>query len=514
MPSAGQILWTIVLFIMAAGTAPGVIGSGLLDAQQPRAGGRPSLAQETGQFSSGGTIVWLRVEEDGSVLVFAAKGFRSAFAHPSVLTADETDHWADALATFIAADSAAGGRGGGDSAMIRVSFAGGDLTLEEQTLGQALALVARFGAAGPAPVSTVYHAIGLRPLIPTLRQTAQIARKVQATRRAEVATATPPAPPVSPAPAAGPAAPAGSPTTTLAAEHTGGSPPSSPAPASAAAAKPSTAAATTTPIAPAHQTAAAVPTTPKPPIPPPPAPVVSAPTKPTLVVPVSLGADSLAKVHTVTHSPISAKVETPGSGATHLPSAPRDSASTRIARSLANAPDSRIEYSAGQPLSLRIGPGSDPHSATAGTDSARSAPSSTGGGSSSKGSGSAGKDGKPSAHPDPDSPGDSIAETALSTEGRLPPSVLGDVIRQRQQLLQFCYTEFGLRKDPALAGQIQVRMVIQSDGTVSEVTVPQHHWSGHGSDQVESCIRERVLHWQFPTAQRGSTHEIQLIFGR
>jgi hypothetical protein len=59
-----------------------------------------------------------------------------------------------------------------------------------------------------------------------------------------------------------------------------------------------------------------------------------------------------------------------------------------------------------------------------------------------------------------------------------------------------------------------VRMVIQQDGTVSEVTVPQHHWSGHGADQVESCIRERVLHWRFPAAERASTHEIQLIFGR
>ncbi len=514
MASAGQILWTVVLLIIAAGTAPSGIGPGLLEAQQPRAGGGASLAQETGQFSSGGTIVWLRVAEDGSVLVFAAKGFRSAFAHPSVLTAEETDHWADALAAFIAADSAAGGRGGGDSVMIRASFAGGDLSLEEQTLGQALALVARFGATGPAPVSAVYHAIGLRPIIPTLRQTAQIARKVQSTRRAEAATATPPAPPLSPAPAAGTAAPTGSPTTTTpAAEHTGGSSPP-PAPAGGATAKPSTAAATTTPNAPAHQTAAAAPTTPKPPIPQTPPPAMSSPAKPTLVVPVALAAESVAKVHTVTHSLISAKVENPASGATHLPSAPRDSASTRIARSLANAPDSRIEYSAAQPLSLRIGPGSAPHSATAGTDSARSAPSSTGDGSPSKGSGSAGKDSKTSANPDPDSPGDSIAEKALSTEGRLPPSVLGDVIRQRQQLLQFCYTEFGLRKDPALAGQIQVRMVIQSDGTVSEVTVPSHHWSGHGSDQVESCIRERVLHWQFPTAQRASTHEIQLIFGR
>jgi hypothetical protein len=107
-----------------------------------------------------------------------------------------------------------------------------------------------------------------------------------------------------------------------------------------------------------------------------------------------------------------------------------------------------------------------------------------------------------------------VAEKALSSEGRLSPAVLGDVIRQRQQLLQYCYTELGLRADAALAGQIVVRLVIQQDGTVSEVTIAQHHWSGHGADKVEACIQDRVMLWEFPTAQRASTHEIQLIFGR
>jgi len=91
---------------------------------------------------------------------------------------------------------------------------------------------------------------------------------------------------------------------------------------------------------------------------------------------------------------------------------------------------------------------------------------------------------------------------------------LGDVIRQRQQLLQYCYTEFGLKTDATLSGQIVVRIVIQPDGTVSDVTVPRHSWSGHAADLVESCLHDRVLRWQFPTAQRASTHEIQLIFGR
>lgn len=107
-----------------------------------------------------------------------------------------------------------------------------------------------------------------------------------------------------------------------------------------------------------------------------------------------------------------------------------------------------------------------------------------------------------------------MAEKALNTNGRLAPSVLGDIIRQRQQLLQYCYTEFGLRSDPALAGQIIVRLVIEQAGVVSAVTIPQHSWSGRGAERVEACIRQRILEWQFPAAERASTHEIQLIFGR
>ncbi len=495
-----------MLFIIVAAATTGVIGPDLLGAQQPRAGGGPSLAQETGQFSSGGTIVWLRVTDEGTVLVFAAKGFRSAFAHPTVLTPEETDHWADALTAFIAADSAAGGRGGVDSATVRVALAGGDVTLEEQTLGQALALVARFGATGPAPVSAVYHAIGLRPIIPTLRQTAQIARKIQAIHRAAAAAVVAPA---SPIPTTEAATPAGLPAaTTRAVEHSGGSPAA--AGETGALAKPSPTVQNSTTAA--RQSTAVAPPISRQVVPAAPAATGSSSAQPTLVVPVALSADSVAKVRT--HAPpLTMKVPTTA----HSLTAPSDSARAEIGH-VANAPDSHIEYAGGQPLSLRIGAGSDAQGAGAKVDSAaRATPPAKGAGDGkpSKGAPAAGTTGgKKSADVDSDSPGDSVAERALSTEGRLPPSVLGDVVRQRQQLLQFCYTEFGLRKDPSLAGQIQVRLVIQQEGTVSEVTVPQHHWSGHGADQVESCIRERVLHWQFPAAQRASTHEIQLIFGR
>jgi hypothetical protein len=107
-----------------------------------------------------------------------------------------------------------------------------------------------------------------------------------------------------------------------------------------------------------------------------------------------------------------------------------------------------------------------------------------------------------------------VTEKALTTAGRLPAAALGDAIRQKQQLLQFCYTEYGLHADPTLAGQVVVRIAIQETGIVSDVSIARRSWSGAAADKVEACLRERLATWQFPIADRASVHEIRLIFGR
>src|SRR6185437_10881111 len=174
-----------------------------------------------------------------------------------------------------------------------------------------------------------------------------------------------------------------------------------------------------------------------------------------------------------------------------------------------STPDSRIAYAAP--------PTTEVDTSNAAHPSAGDAHPGVGGVPSSGATGAAAatRSGGTAAAPASDSTaGDSIAERALSSAGRLPPSVLGDMLRQREQLLQYCYTAFGLKVDHALAGQIVARIVIQQDGSVSDVSVARRSWSGRGADAVESCVRDRVSRWQFPAAQRASTHEIQLIFGR
>ncbi len=473
MGSTGRTLWTIVGWAtLATGGIPAILGA------QGRTKGGPPVAQETGQFSSSGTIVWLRVDDDGSVLVFAARGFRSAFAHPSVLTAAETARWAALFTAFVAVDSVAQanreapGSRAPDTAALHGVFADGDVTLQQQTVGQAVALVMRYGARGPAPVTATYPALALHNIIPTLERTAQLAKAVAAAHQAALAAAAaPPAPaapttasPVSTAPAAS------------ATNHPGA--PTTPSPASMG-----------TPTTPA------APSTP---------PVVAAPKAASVVVPVALP---------TTPPPASQDV---GKGRlatspapSRAPSTLGGSASPQIGY-VVDPPNSQIEYSAAPVVaSAATGRGeSSPASSQSRGSSSTGISGAAGPAAAAKSQGSDGPNGVDSAA------GDSVAEKALSSEGRLSPAVLGDVIRQRQQLLQYCYTEFGLHADAALAGQIVVRLVIQQDGTVSEVTIAQHHWSGHGADKVEACIQDRVMLWEFPTAQRASTHEIQLIFGR
>lgn len=506
------------LATLATGGIPAILGA------QGGARGGPPVPQETGQFSSSGTVVWLRVADDGSVLVFAARGFRSAFAHPSVLTAAETARWAALFTAFLAVDSVAqadrdaSGPRGTDTAALHGVFADGDVTLQQQTVGQAVALVMHYGARGPAPVTASYPALALHTIIPTLQRTAQLAKAVAAAHQAAIAAvAAPPAAPTTASPVS--IAPA-------AAAPTNDHPDASTTPSPASTGTPTTPAAPSTPpivaapkAAPGRSASTAVAAAPlrlsttastaAGPAQTPPASVV---------VPVALPISPPPTSQEVGKKRLATSASPPAPPtprtASRAPSSLGGSASPQIGY-VVDPPNSQIEYSAA-PVVASAGTGHASQSSPSSGQSGGSASAGTGGAAatattkSPSGDGKSG-DGKSGVE---SAAGDSVAEKALNSEGRLSPAVLGDVIRQRQQLLQYCYTEFGLRGDAALAGQIVVRLVIQQDGTVSEVTVPQHHWSGHGADKVESCIRDRVLLWEFPAAQRASTHEIQLIFGR
>ena len=81
---------------------------------------------------------------------------------------------------------------------------------------------------------------------------------------------------------------------------------------------------------------------------------------------------------------------------------------------------------------------------------------------------------------------------------------VGTFARGRESQLHFCFDEFGRRANPALAGTVTLSVAITEDGDVKDVGILRRTWSGKGTDEVEACIRDRVLHWKFPEVDGGA----------
>jgi len=87
----------------------------------------------------------------------------------------------------------------------------------------------------------------------------------------------------------------------------------------------------------------------------------------------------------------------------------------------------------------------------------------------------------------------------VSISGRLPPEVIGRIVRQNFGRFRLCY-ENGLRNNPNLQGRVAVRFVIGADGAVSNV-------GNGGSDMpdagVVSCVARAFKGLSFPLPERG-----------
>jgi len=110
----------------------------------------------------------------------------------------------------------------------------------------------------------------------------------------------------------------------------------------------------------------------------------------------------------------------------------------------------------------------------------------------------------------PAAPAASSAESTDAT--KLASSTVANLVKQWQSQLDLCYTEFGLRVNPALAGSIAVRLAIRPTGDVAAATFTRHKWSGAGGTEAESCMRARVMAWMFPPASTPSAHEFTVAF--
>jgi hypothetical protein len=94
-------------------------------------------------------------------------------------------------------------------------------------------------------------------------------------------------------------------------------------------------------------------------------------------------------------------------------------------------------------------------------------------------------------------------------------SDLGDYVRGRNSQLQFCYSEYGLKVNPSLAGSVSVAVTLTSDGAVTGVEITKRTWSGPGSAEAESCIKQRISGWKFPSSEHGGgTYSFSFSFSR
>jgi len=92
---------------------------------------------------------------------------------------------------------------------------------------------------------------------------------------------------------------------------------------------------------------------------------------------------------------------------------------------------------------------------------------------------------------------------------------LGTFVRGRESQLRFCYNEYGLKVNPALAGSVSASVTLTPAGGVSGVDITNRTWSGDGASETERCIAEKIRGWRFPASDAGGgTYAFSFSFTR
>ena len=92
---------------------------------------------------------------------------------------------------------------------------------------------------------------------------------------------------------------------------------------------------------------------------------------------------------------------------------------------------------------------------------------------------------------------------------------LGTFVRSRESQLRFCYNEYGLKVNPALAGSVTAAVTLTPGGGVSGVNVTNRTWGGAGAGETERCIADKIRAWRFPSSDAGGgTYSFSFSFTR
>jgi len=89
------------------------------------------------------------------------------------------------------------------------------------------------------------------------------------------------------------------------------------------------------------------------------------------------------------------------------------------------------------------------------------------------------------------------------TGNRRDVGELGQFVRSRESQLRFCYSEYGLKTNPSLAGTVTVAISLTGSGDVTSANITNRTWSGPGASATESCIRDKIQSWRFPASESG-----------
>ena len=79
---------------------------------------------------------------------------------------------------------------------------------------------------------------------------------------------------------------------------------------------------------------------------------------------------------------------------------------------------------------------------------------------------------------------------------RTDVEVRATVLRHATDLRQ-CYQEEGLRRNPSLAGQLELELTILPTGHVDRAAVGTTSLAGPGQKEVTGCIASRARNWRF-----------------
>ena len=121
----------------------------------------------------------------------------------------------------------------------------------------------------------------------------------------------------------------------------------------------------------------------------------------------------------------------------------------------------------------------------------------------------------PPAEPDTFSP----PKPAPATKAAPPavpaaPAPLAEAAARERTVSEFCYTEFGLKADPSLSGNVGMVVTVGQNG-ITGARVGRSNWSSTSiGNSVNACLNEKIKSaWKLtPGAVRPGTYQLQLRF--